>query len=99
MTPALTGARSGLALAAAEVGTAAHNTANLLTESAPRMRASGVAQPTGGVSVQISTSARAGADPVADVVSLERGELLYRANLQVIAAEDERLGATVDLLG
>lgn len=98
MTPAIDGARSGLRLAEAKVATAAHNTANQVTEDAPRLQASGV-EAAGGVAVQISAEARSGPDPIADVVSTRQGEVLYRANLQVIAAEDERLGATLDLFG
>ena len=98
MTPAIDGARSGLRLAEAKVATAAHNTANQLTEGAPRLEAR-AAEAANGVSVQISEAARSGPDPVGDVLSTRQGEVLYRANLQVIAAEDDRLGATLDLFG
>lgn len=98
MTPAIDGARSGLRLAEAKVATAANNTANQLTEDFRRQEATGV-EATSGVAVNISEAARSGPDPVADVVSTKQGEVLYRANLQIIKAEDDRLGATLDLLG
>lgn len=96
MTPAIDGARSGLRLGEAKVATAAHNTANQLTEGFTRQEARGVGSPSG-VAVQISEAAQSGPAPVADVLTARQGEVLYRANLHVIAAEDERLGATLDL--
>jgi len=98
MTGAISRAGSGLRLAEAKVGAAAHNTANMLTPDAERMTATGVAEKSG-VSVQLSSSPSPDADPVGDVLSLKQGATLYQANLQVIATEDRRLGQTVDLLG
>jgi len=98
MTPAADAARSGLRLAEAKIAAAAHNAANQVTEGFRRQDVSGI-ESLNGVEVQISDAARSGADPVADVLTARRGEVLYRANLQVIAAEDERLGAALDLFG
>lgn len=38
-------------------------------------------------------------DPVDAAIERTRGAVLYRANLEIIAAEDRRLGQTLDLIG
>ncbi len=90
-------ARAGMNVASRKLDTAAHNTANMVTEGYREVDARGV-EAQGGVRVHIRTSQTTGVDPVRAVVDRQFAALMYRANLEVVKVADEMVGETTDLL-
>jgi flagellar hook-associated protein FlgK len=89
-------ALSGLQGAQLRVGNAGHNIANALT---PGFRRQVVAQQTvegGGVTTTIERAPVAVDALADDLVALEVGEHLFKANLQVLRTRDRLLGTLLD---
>jgi flagellar basal body rod protein FlgC len=92
-------AGSGLTLAQAKLATSASNSANLATAAWRRHRATGAEAADGGVETRVERAPAAGGDPVADAVERAGAAVLYRANLAVVRASDDMLGALLDVRG
>jgi flagellar basal-body rod protein FlgC len=97
-------ALSGLRAASAGLAVQANNVANLQSDGFRAKRVGFVAEPGGGVRVQGAPEDPAPGVPGASNVDLASEavqgmgfDLMYKANLKVLKAEDERLKATLDL--
>jgi flagellar hook protein FlgE len=101
---ALGPALSGLGAASAGLAVQANNVANQMTAGYQAKRVDFAAQPAGGVAVQgVSTDptpAAPGGSNVDLATEMVQGmalDVMYKANLKVVRAEDQRLKATLNL--
>ncbi len=91
---------SGMRLGTAKLGASAHNTANALTEGAPRLQANGVESPDGGVAITVTAlPPDTGPDLVAESIEQKSAVVLYRANLRAVQTAEEMLGEILDTRG
>ena len=97
-------ALSGLRAASAGLAVQANNVANQLSDGYQAKRVDLAAQAGGGVQVErISAESTAGVpggsnvDLASEAVQGMSFDVMYKANLKVLKADDERLKATLDL--
>ena len=103
---ALGPALSGLNAASAGLTLQANNVANQATAGYQARRVELATQPAGGVAVQgVSTDPTPAApggsnvDLASEMVQGMALDVMYKANLKVVHSEDQRLKATLNLLG
>jgi flagellar hook-associated protein FlgK len=89
-------ALSGLQGAQLRVASAGHNIANAMTPDFRRQLVNQQAAQGGGVATTIARAPAAGDALAEDLVDLKLGEHLYKANLQVLRAQDRMLGSLLD---
>ena len=95
MTPIASIASSGLRAAQLQMGTSAHNVANLNTPRFQRQSVALQAEPTGGVSATVHTAG--GATRLEEeAVAQMSATYSFRAQLQVMRTADRMLGTLLD---
>ena len=89
-------ARSGMQTAMLQLGTAAHNIANLQTSGFRRQQVVQQTHPEGGVVTAVAQAAQPGAALAGDLVQQMTAIYLFKANLQMLQTEHRMLGSLLD---